>query len=1072
MRRAVVPVVSCGCSLLAALLTYVFCASPIAEGAEAPGSPALLTNLFQLRRCAEQERSVVHPFRIVADICDVDTASGVLVVRDASGIELVQLDLRGQTIQPGVQVSMEGRGCGVKPKSFGLAIIPGMVVDNDGFHAMAVESGEVFLHSGINPVTVQWFNRIENFGLNVEYQGPDLPRQRILSSVLSRAATDPAGSSTNFLAGLDYRCFEGAWGYLPDFAKLHPAKTGVASNFDLSVRTRNNAVGVEFDGFITIPRDGNYTFYLASDDGSRLLVGESSLAVRVLSNSPVLRAVEGVPATILERNSRPWVTLEGTVNFSGVRKTGGELVMRVGKDDVRVEIFQSGGIPPLVPLNTKVRVSGIYQDVVTEDGSQVPGMLLVSGWKAVHPAPAPGTMISTSPNDVAVTNHMAEQTDPVVTTSPTITTAAEVKALPAEKVKQQLPVSIRGVVTAVLPAFIRGVVVQDSTKGIFVSVQDITDTKPFQRGEFYQIDGVTGPGSYAPLVVARRITRLGTGQLPQPLRPTWNQLFNGSLDTQYAEIEGVVSAIQDQGIEMLTENGKIALDLNDFQSDDLANYENAMVRIRGCAFAVFNPQTHELEPSSLRFLGSAVDVLEAAPRDLFDAPQKNLGELLLFDPKTAPFRRLKVSGQVVYGSAREYFLTDGTNGMRVTTRNSDPFVVGDLVETAGFLELGSPVAGLKEAVMRKTGHAPLPKPKILAPEQLLSAHCAGMLVQVNAALMNRWQKGSEHLLELQSGLLAFQARINNQDRSVSLPPLGSRLELAGVYLPQGSRAAQGSVSGFELLLNSPADIRVLATPPWWTLKRMLVLVGILAALLCAALVWSKELQWKVQERGRQLEGEIQNRQRAEMQRAAEEERSRIARDLHDELGTGLTEVSLLAGTGLDQLQETEKSQDRFRIIAEKARALVSGLDVIVWAIDPKRNSLQSFADYLGRYATELFSASDIVCRFKIPIECDAVTLTEAARHSLFLAVKEALNNVIRHSSATEVELQISQPGDRLQVIIADNGRGFDWNTTRRGNGLTNLQERLEALNGQCHIESQAGKGTTVKFIIPLPQVPR
>jgi signal transduction histidine kinase len=133
--------------------------------------------------------------------------------------------------------------------------------------------------------------------------------------------------------------------------------------------------------------------------------------------------------------------------------------------------------------------------------------------------------------------------------------------------------------------------------------------------------------------------------------------------------------------------------------------------------------------------------------------------------------------------------------------------------------------------------------------------------------------------------------------------------------------------------------------------------------------------------------------------------------------------------------------------------------------------LQSFADYIVRYATELFSKSAIICRFKIPIECNAVTLAETARHSLFLAVKEALNNVIRHSSATEVELQISPFDDALQVVISDNGRGFDWNTIRRGNGLTNLQERLEALNGHCQIESQVGRGTTVKLRIPLPHNP-
>jgi signal transduction histidine kinase len=158
---------------------------------------------------------------------------------------------------------------------------------------------------------------------------------------------------------------------------------------------------------------------------------------------------------------------------------------------------------------------------------------------------------------------------------------------------------------------------------------------------------------------------------------------------------------------------------------------------------------------------------------------------------------------------------------------------------------------------------------------------------------------------------------------------------------------------------------------------------------------------------------------------------------------------------------------RLHTIAEKARALVSGLDVIVWAIDPKRNSLQSFADYLGSYTKELFSSSAIVCRLRIRMDSDVVALAEAARHSLFLAVKEALNNVIRHASATEVELHILQLDDHLHIVIADNGHGFDWNTVQRGNGLTNLQERLTAMRGECRFESHPGSGTTVKFIVPL-----
>jgi signal transduction histidine kinase len=336
--------------------------------------------------------------------------------------------------------------------------------------------------------------------------------------------------------------------------------------------------------------------------------------------------------------------------------------------------------------------------------------------------------------------------------------------------------------------------------------------------------------------------------------------------------------------------------------------------------------------------------------------------------------------------------------------------------------------------------------------------------------MNHWRDRSEHVLELQSGFLAFRARITNRGRSLALPRPGSRLEVTGVYGPQGSRSGGRTLNGFELLLHSPSEIRVVATPPWWTPKRILVLAGTLAALLCAALVWNKELRRQVQERTRKLELEIRNRERAEQQHAAEAERARIARDLHDDLGAGLTEVSLLASAGLGEPGGRDRHHGRFEVIAEKARALVSGLDVIVWAVDPKRNSLQSFADYIGGYAKEFLSASNLVCRLRIPIECDPVVLPGAMRHSLFLALKEALNNVTRHAAATEVELRLIPTQDgRLEIVLTDNGCGFDSDMVRPGDGLRNLRDRLEAMGGQCDIESRPGHGTTVRLVVPLPE---
>ena len=1040
-------------------------AAPGAEVEIAGPPPELLTNLFQLRSCAAQNPLTIHPFRVVADVLDVDVTRGVLALRDSSGVEFVRVDLGARDIAPGDSVVLEGRGCGVKPERFGLAIAPGLVVDNDGIHPVAAESGRVFLSSGTNRIRLEWFQWFGELGLNLDYEGPGIPRQRIPSSVLSRTQIAATTGRTNWLPGLDYRYYEGTWELLPDLQKLQPVKIGVAKDFDAKVRSREGAFGVEFNGFITIQQAGVYTFHLGSDDGSRLWVGQPFLDVRVLRKGPALPRPVAMPSSGDEANHGSWVTLEGVMTSTGVWDAGGEARLREGSDEIRVDVFESGDFAP-VPPRARVQISGIFEEVLTDEGVRVPGRLQVLNWKAVTflgtelRAALPG-------GDEKVTMVPAAEESSATNRILTLTTAAEIKALSPELAKQQLPVSIRGVVTAFASKH-QGAVVQDSTRGVFVELYGWHGPDPIQRGEYCQIDGVTGPGWFAPVVVAKRITRLGPGELPRPLRATWDQLVNGSLDTEYAEIDGIVTAIQDRRLTLLTAGGKISVELREFRSEALAGFENALIRIRGCFFASFNMDNRKIESGSVTVRSAVVEVLAAAPTDFFDTLPKSIGELLLYDPKAAPFRRLKVSGQVVYSRPGEYFLTDGTNGMHVTTRNQEQLAAGDMVDAVGFLELGGHAAELKDAVLRKTGQAPLPVATKLAPDQLLLARYAGTLVRVEATLINQWGEGAEYMLELQSGFLAFRARVQNRGQPIRLPPFGSRLELTGVYAPQGRAMGAGQVSGFELLLAAPTGIRVLTTPPWWNMKRVFILTGVLAAILGAVLIWNKELYRKVEERGRQLETEIGNRQRAEMQRAAEAERSRIARDLHDDLGTGLTEVSLLASAGLGHYHDEEKIRDRFNNIADKARALVSGLDVIVWAIDPKRNLLQSFADYAGRYARELFAASPIDCRLRIRMESGAVTLSEAARHSLFLAVKEALNNVIRHSAATEVELQILQTGDQLQIVVADNGCGFDPNAVPGGNGLTNFQERLRAMRGECQVESVPGKGTTVRFTVPVP----
>jgi signal transduction histidine kinase len=160
----------------------------------------------------------------------------------------------------------------------------------------------------------------------------------------------------------------------------------------------------------------------------------------------------------------------------------------------------------------------------------------------------------------------------------------------------------------------------------------------------------------------------------------------------------------------------------------------------------------------------------------------------------------------------------------------------------------------------------------------------------------------------------------------------------------------------------------------------------------------------------------------------------------------------------------------FQAIANKSRRLVAALDVIVWAVDPEDNSLQSLADYLTAYAGEYLSSTNIACRFKVPMSFPAVILEGRVRHELLMTIKETLNNIVRHAEATEVEFRMAVNTNTLDIIIVDNGKGIQESVGRDGHGLKNLPTRMRHLGGRFIVESQVGGGTIVTVSLPLPDL--
>jgi len=342
-------------------------------------------------------------------------------------------------------------------------------------------------------------------------------------------------------------------------------------------------------------------------------------------------------------------------------------------------------------------------------------------------------------------------------------------------------------------------------------------------------------------------------------------------------------------------------------------------------------------------------------------------------------------------------------------------------------------------------------------------------VQVTGTLVSMRDTPGEQTFEIQNGVRTFIARLAAVNGAMGLLPAGSQLKLTGIYSGQGGNRAVGQdISSFELLLNSPADVVVLARPPWWTLERLLVGMGMLACVLAVTVLWITQLHRKVESRTAELEVQIQERQRVEHQRAMEQERGRIAQDLHDELGSGITEIGMLVTVAKSASGADNGPSHALGEIGDRAQQMVTALDEIVWAMNPKHDSLQSLVSYSCLYADRLLKLANITCRLKGGMDLPDCAISSVHRHEFFLAFKEAITNVIRHSGATEVRLGVWLVDNRLRLSIADNGRGLAPDARNRDrNGLVNMQSRLEKMGGRFSMASQTGRGTIVRFYMPL-----
>jgi signal transduction histidine kinase len=212
-------------------------------------------------------------------------------------------------------------------------------------------------------------------------------------------------------------------------------------------------------------------------------------------------------------------------------------------------------------------------------------------------------------------------------------------------------------------------------------------------------------------------------------------------------------------------------------------------------------------------------------------------------------------------------------------------------------------------------------------------------------------------------------------------------------------------------------------------------------------------------------------QHAEQEHALERERARIAQDLHDDLGSSLTRISLLGSLLRADKENPEQIEIHAGKIAQSADQTVRALEEIVWAVRPGSDTLQSLVDYIVHFANELFEGNPARCRLDLPNDIPMRPLPPDVRHNIFLIVKEALTNILKHADAREVHLQVKVAESALEIVITDDGRGFDFDSAVSNgerNGLENMRRRAAAVGGTFGLTSQSGRGSRVEFRMNFP----
>lgn len=638
---------------------------------------------------------------------------------------------------------------------------------------------------------------------------------------------------------------------------------------------------------------------------------------------------------------------------------------------------------------------------------------------------------------------------------PVLTSVEQVRHLTPDKAQLGYPVRIRGVITDDVPK--PDFFVQDKTAGIYVEGnRALWSSHVF--GDYVEVEGITGPGRFAPVIRERSLRILGKKPLPEARIYAFQELADGQKDSQWVEVRGIVRSVSIDrsswpepviAMNVASNGSQFSVRTPLGASEDISTWIGKEVLIRGVCGTLFNAERQ------------LIGILFYVPRLEFirletPANEVPFAALMRFSPERAVGHKVRVRGVVAHQEAGNVvFLESGTKGLRVLAQQDTPVKPGDIVDALGFPAVGESEPVLADAVFRVVGHGEIPQPvnlDLTAPW----GRYDGALVTTDARFIHLDPQPYGASLLLQHGTTVFEARLQskNLDEVRRTIPIGSDLRVTGICLVRAG-GMWHAPEAFRLLLRSRNDITVLSTPSWWNQRHTLWLLAVTATVLLLVIAWVVVL-------GRRLREQMALFRQKLRGTAVLEERNRIARELHDTLEQELAGITMQLDLAADCFQQSPGlAKNAIDMARNMTRHSMMEARRSVWDL---RCHLLENGDLVSALTQAIQPLVQLDhAKVDVHIEGEPYRLSPDVEMNLLRIGQEAVANALKHAHARNIVVELRYAPDKFSLYVIDDGHGFapeDPAFLARGHfGLLDMRERAQSLGCTLQIDSDPKKGT-------------